>query len=71
MALFDDFGIDWATGKKKKEHEAVPVETDKELKERLVYVAGDTREVIARISMLAGEDLDDLAYCYGLKRRGT
>jgi hypothetical protein len=44
-------------------------ETDSELRARIAYVAGEGQYNIKRISAYTGEDLDDLAAEFELKRR--
>jgi len=50
---------------------APEVETDEELRERLLYVAGDGAAAIQRIATARGAELDTLAAMIKLKRRGT
>lgn len=45
------------------------VEPDDSLRERLVYVAGDSERVIHEISVARGAELDAIAERYLLKRR--
>ena len=49
----------------------VHLETDDELRERIIYVAGDSERDIRMMSMAKGADLDAIAETYGLKRRNT
>ena len=48
---------------------APKLESDEDLRSRLLYVAGDSEAVIQRIMRAKGEDLDLLADEYSLKRR--
>jgi len=45
------------------------VESDDELRLRLLYVAGDGPQLRRVIELATGLRLDELAWCYGLSRR--
>lgn len=45
------------------------METDEQLRARLIYVAGDGHMAIERIAHTYGQKLDDKAAEYNLKRR--
>lgn len=47
------------------------IETDEELRKRLIYVAGDTPEAVRRIDRATGAALSAIAETMGLRRRGS
>lgn len=49
--------------------DVVRMESDDELRKRLVYVAGDSDAQVHRISRASGSELDQMAEECGLKRR--
>jgi hypothetical protein len=44
-------------------------ESDGDLRERLLYIAGDADRIVDEIINAKGPQLDELAWRYGLKRR--
>jgi hypothetical protein len=44
------------------------LETDEELRERILYVAGESGSFVQRVRMAQGAALDSIAESYGLKR---
>lgn len=47
----------------------LPAETDDDLRRRIRYVADETPRDVQRIEHASGEQLDEIADEYGLKRR--
>lgn len=47
----------------------VALESDDDLRERLIYVAGDGGAATSRIRVAAGKQLDDIAETLNLRRR--
>ena len=47
------------------------VESDEDLRVRVMYVAADSQREANRIAMAKGADLDAIAESCGLKRRGS
>lgn len=46
-------------------------EPDDEFRERLLYVAGDGRDMIERITRAVGARLDEIGEAVGIRRRGV
>lgn len=60
---------DWDKLKTPPMGSKVLAESDEELRERLLYVAGESSAIIQQISRAVGKQLDELAAEFGLKRR--
>lgn len=69
MRVGDHYGIDPGFSGSYADAFAVSVETDDQLRARLLYVAGDGRAQTERIHQAQGHELDDLAAQYNLQRR--